>query len=51
MVDKSIISILESKLLNIKSNIENIVSSIEQGFSSQSLKERLTALEIEKEET
>ena len=51
MVDKSMISILESKLLNIKSNIENIVSSIEQGFSSQTLKERLTALEIEKEET
>lgn len=50
-VDKSMIEILEKKIEKIDSNIDNIISSIEQGFSSESLKDRLTTLEIEKKQT
>lgn len=50
-VDRSMIEILEKKIEKIDSNIDNIISSIEQGFSSESLKDRLTTLEIEKKQT
>lgn len=50
MDDQSILHILEERLAEKKSSIDNLIAAMEQGIISQTTKERLNALEAEKAE-